>query len=276
MTCEYELLDSGFCRKLERFGPYVLSRPSPQAVWKPSLPETVWKQADAQFIREKGERWHTRAKIPTEWVITIDSIQFLIHPTEFGHLGIFAEQRPLWSTIGTLVRKSTLNKPKVLNLFAYSGGSTLAAALAGAEVCHLDAAKGMVDWARKNAELNGLKEAPIRWIVDDAVKFLRREIKRGRKYDAIILDPPTFGRGADGELFKIEEHILELLALCKDLLSDTPLFVLLSCHTAGFTEATLQYLLEDSSFKGNVQTGELLLSGTQARNIPNGFWALIT
>lgn len=275
MSDEYELLDSGECKKLERFGPYTLTRPSPQAVWKSTLPEALWQKADGHFVREKGERWNFSTKIPSEWIITIDSIRFLIKPTEFGHLGIFPEQRPLWNKIRSLIRASKRENIQVLNLFAYSGGSTLAAALAGAAVCHLDAAKGMVDWARKNAELNNLKNAPIRWIVDDAMKFLHREVKRGKRYDAIILDPPTFGRGANGELFKIESDILDLLKLCKKLISDQPLFMLLSCHTAGFTSDTLQYLLEDCGMKGEVETGELILQGACTRKIPNGNWAMI-
>ena len=271
MNQGYELIDSGFCQKLERFGPYTLIRPSPQAVWKPTNPE-AWEQADASFARTEGERWRFRTRVPEEWTIEIDGIRFLLHPTEFGHLGIFAEQRPLWNRIRTACQSRP--KPRVLNLFAYSGGSTLAAALGGAEVCHLDSAKGMVDWARKNAQANTLTEAPIRWIVDDATKFLKRELRRERSYDGIILDPPSFGRGADGEVFKIEEHILELLSLCNSLLSKDPLFVILSCHTAGFTEKTLRYLIEDCfSRKGQrVETGELLLP-EKTRAIPNGIWA---
>lgn len=276
-THDYELIDSGFQRKLERFGPYILDRPSLQAVWKPTLPKSRWEQADARFIREMGERWHQSSKLPNEWTMRIDSLNFLIRPTEFGHVGVFVEQRPLWTKIKTLLSEAHCPAPpSVLNLFAYSGGSTLAAALAGAQVCHLDASKGMVDWARKNGELNGLHNAPIRWIVDDAMKFLEREKRRNRRYDAIILDPPSFGRGANKEVFKIEEDILRLLSLVRDLLSDRPLFVLLSCHTAGFTESTLRYLLEDCIQGGTIETGELTLESFQTRTIPNGYWALNT
>lgn len=272
MTAGYALLDSGFCQKLEQFGPYTLIRPAPQAVWKPSLPQKVWEQADASFARTEGERWHFRTKVPSEWPVNIDGIEFLLHPTEFGHLGLFAEQRPLWKKIRQALAKK--RRPRVLNLFAYSGGSTLAAALEGAEVCHLDSAKGMVDWAKRNAKLNKLENAPIRWIVDDATKFLKREIRRQSFYDAIILDPPSFGRGANGEVFKIEEHIIELLSLCQAALTKQPLFVLLSCHTAGFTEKTLRYLLEDcfSCNQPIIETGELLLPG-ESRSIPSGVWA---
>lgn len=271
MNNDYELIDSGLCQKLERFGPHTLVRPSPQAVWQPSLP-SLWEKADAFFARVEGERWRFQTAVPEEWAIDIDGIRFLLHPTEFGHLGIFPEQRPLWKKIGHALQGRT--QPRVLNLFAYSGGSTLAAALAGADVCHLDAMKGMVDWARKNAHLNGLDKAPIRWIVDDAMKFLKRELRRESLYDAIILDPPSFGRGTGGEVFKIEEHIGEMLALCQRLLKPNPLFLLFSCHTAGFTENTLRYLLEDafqSSYQG-IETGELTLPRKQ-RSIPNGVWA---
>ena len=275
----YELIDSGRGQKLERFGSYLIVRPSPQAVWEKEKPD-LWNTVDAIFERTQGERWRFKKQIPKEWQITIDSLTFLIRPTEFGHLGVFMEQRPLWKKIQTLIdspfSRSKSTPPNVLNLFAYSGGSTLAAARAGAHVCHLDASKGMVDWARKNSSLSHLSDVPIRWIVDDAMKFLRREIKRGRQYDAIILDPPSFGRGPDGEVFKIEETILELLSLCNSLLSPQPLFVLFSCHTAGFTEETLRYLLEDCFPKkqGRIETGELLLP-SPTRSIPNGVWALL-
>lgn len=278
---DYELIDSGFCQKLERFGHYTIARPSPQAVWKPLLSQTVWDKAHASFERCQGERWKIQTKMPKEWNIQIDNIQFLIRPTEFGHLGIFVEQRPLWAKIQEEIQQAKTKNPskpvRALNLFAYSGGSTLAAAHAGAEVCHLDAAKGMIEWARKNASLNMLQDAPIRWIVDDAIVFLTREVKRKKQYDAIILDPPSFGRGVNGEVFKIEENILELLTLCNKLLSDAPLFILLSCHTAGFTEKTLTYLLQDCfpRAQSSINTGELALPSTTGRVIPNGVWAML-
>ena len=218
----YELLDSGNGAKLERFGEVVLARPCAQAVWQPQRPAR-WKTADATFDREDGNRWHGRNRLPQEWVIDVDGTRFRLSGTDFGHLGIFPEQRAQWTWIRETV--AAAGRPvRVLNLFAYSGGSTLAAARGGAEVCHLDASKGMVQWARANAALNGLENHPIRWIVDDAHKFLNREIRRGRRYDGIILDPPTYGRGGNGETYKIERDLTETLRLCRALLSDSPLF----------------------------------------------------
>lgn len=207
--------------------------------------------------------------------MTTSGITFTIHPTDFGHLGVFPEQKPFWEAI-----RSSCAKRKgcsVLNLFAYSGGSTLAAAQGGAHVCHLDASKGMVQQARENAAINNLQNAPIRWITEDVMKFLQREIRRGSHYDAIILDPPSFGRGSKGEVFKIEEDILPLLKACRTCLSENPLFLLFSCHTPGFSPLTMRYLLEDalSPLPGSIEEGEMTLSNTQTthRPVPNGIYA---
>ena len=253
MTEDYELLDSGDGRKLERFGRYVLARPCSQAMWRPELPPGKWAQADASFDREDGNNWHGRANLPKEWQIETVGIKFKLGGTDFGHLGIFPEQRHQWKWIREQHAKH------VLNLFAYSGGSTLAAALGGAEVCHLDASKGMVEWARENARLNGLADHPIRWIVDDAHKFMRREIRRERKYDAIILDPPTFGRGAGGEMYKIERDLKETLGLVKDLLSDHPSFVLFSSHTPGLSVKVAENILSQLWPLARLESGEMLL-----------------
>jgi len=275
----YELLDSGDGRKLERFGDLVLERPAAQAVWRPELPESVWQKADARFDREEGNRWHGRSKLPKEWEARIEGIRFRLSSTDFGHLGVFPEQRPMWRWMREDCRARVQAggpPPAVLNLFAYSGGSTLAPAQGGAATCHVDASKGMTDWARDNARRNGLEAAPIRWIVDDVPIFLRREFQRGRRYDAIILDPPSFGRGAKGEVFKIEERILPLLEQIRDLLSEHPLFVLLSCHTPGFSPVVLQNLLEQhlGAKGGAVDCGEMLLTGAEAvRPLPSGTYA---
>jgi 23S rRNA (cytosine1962-C5)-methyltransferase len=276
----YELIDSGNGRKLERFGPYTLSRPSSQAVWKPCLGKIAWDKASALFIREGDTKWsYPHQPIPSEWTLQTAGLIFKISPTEFGHLGIFPEQQNFWSWIQNLVAKSNAKRgsaPSVLNLFAYSGGSTLAAAKSGARVCHLDASKGMVAWARENAQLNHLETAPIRWIVDDVTKFLLRESKRGNRYDAIILDPPTFGRGSNGEIFKIEDSITQLLAQCRQLLSENPLFVLFSCHTPGFTPIVMQHLLSQMMHgkKGLIDYGEMLLTGNlQTLPLPSGSYA---
>lgn len=273
----YALLDSGEGRKWERFGPFSLVRPCSQAVWKSRLPSIDWGKADATFLREGDVKWTFKNPLCQQpWEIEVSKIRFKINLTDFGHLGIFPEQAPFWSWMQEHLSAERRKEPiQVLNLFAYSGGSTLAAALAGASVCHLDASKGMVSWARENALLNNLEKAPIRWIVDDVRKFLMREIKRGKRYDAIILDPPTFGRGNQGEIFKIEEHIGELLVHCRALLSAAPLFVLFTCHTPGFTPIVLQQLLQQmmQGIKGEITTGEMLLEHSSSNSLPSGAFA---
>ena len=270
----YELLDSGNGAKLERFGEIVLARPCAQAVWQPQRPAR-WKSADATFDREDGNRWHGRNRLPQEWVIDVDGTRFRLSGTDFGHLGIFPEQRAQWTWIRETV--AAAGRPvRVLNLFAYSGGSTLAAARGGAEVCHLDASKGMVQWARANAALNGLESHPIRWIVDDAHKFLNREIRRGRRYDGIILDPPTYGRGGNGEIYLIERDLTETLRLCRALLSDSPLFLLLSAHTPGHTPIVLGNVLTQAlrGLGGAVTSGEMVLAGApDVFPLPSGAYA---
>ena len=262
MTDGYELLDSGDGRKLERFGRFTLARPCSQALWRPSLPQAEWDRADASFDREDGNRWHGRGNLPKEWTIETAGIRFKLGGTDFGHLGIFPEQRAQWRWIRECVARETrVRTVQALNLFAYSGGSTMAAGLGGAEVCHLDASKGMVEWARANAALNGLSDRPIRWIVDDAHKFMKREARRGRRYDAIILDPPTFGRGAGGELYKIERDLKETLSLAKALLSDSPLFILFSSHTPGLSPHVAANVLSQLFPDARVEPGEMLLEG---------------
>ncbi len=277
------LLDSGFGRKLERFGDYVLARPCSQAVWCPRLTRSEWEKADASFDREDGQRWHNRATLPDVWDVFVDGQRFRLSDTDFGHLGIFPEQRAQWRWIREKVASRIASggttgapAPSVLNLFAYSGGSTVAAALAGASVCHLDASKGMVDWAHENARANGLENHPIRWIPEDAHKFLAREIRRGRRYDGIVLDPPTFGRGKDGEMYKIERDLPETLRLCRELLSEHPLFLLLSAHTPGFSPVVLGNLLNQAldGLRPNMETGEMLLTGApDVLPLPSGAYA---
>jgi len=266
MRDDYELLDSGDGRKLERFGRYVLARPCSQAMWRPSLPGADWTAADATFDREDGNRWHGRANLPKEWGIETAGVKFRLGGTDFGHLGIFPEQRAQWKWIRQTLsdsagRRGGSARPQVLNLFAYSGGSTMAAAQGGAEVCHLDASKGMVEWARANAALNGLADSPIRWIVDDAHKFMKRELRRGRRYDAVILDPPTFGRGAGGEMYKIERDLRDTFALVRALLSDAPLFVLFSSHTPGLSCRVAENVLSQLFPSARLESGEMLLEG---------------
>jgi len=276
---DYELLDSGGGRKLERFGSHVLSRPCSQAVWAQALPDAVWQEAHATFDRSDGNRWHNRGALPDNWDITVAGMRFKLSGTDFGHLGIFPEQREQWRWIRGRFRSALAggrDKVSVLNLFAYSGGSTLAAALGGAEVCHLDASKGMVQWARENSALNGLSDHPIRWISDDAHKFLHREVRRGRVYDAVILDPPTFGRGQNNEMYKIERDLPETLALCRRLLSKEPLFILLSAHTPGYTPVVMQNVLGQATegLGGRVESGEMMLTGAaDVLPVPSGAYA---
>lgn len=275
---DYELIDSGDGKKYERFGNVSLVRPCSQALWRPDSPD-AWGRATATFDREDGNRWHNRGALPKEWTIETVGMRFRLSGTDFGHLGIFPEQRAQWRWIREAIINHTLKRsnaqtprpPTVLNLFAYSGGSTVAAALGGAEVCHLDASKGMVQWARDNAALNGLKDHPIRWIVDDAHKFMEREIRRDRRYDAVIFDPPTFGRGANGEMYKIERDLKKTLSLVKDLLSEKPLFVLFSSHTPGLSCTVAANILGQAFPAAQIETGEMLLEG-RSRPCPSGIF----
>lgn len=266
---DYHLIDSGSGRKLERFGKYRLIRPCPQAVWLPQYPDR-WQKADAVFSRNSEERWTLSKQLPESWIVEIGSVRFKIAPTEFGHLGAFPEHAFLWNRM----RKLSCLNLRVLNLFAYSGGLTLAAAQEGAQVCHLDASKGMVDWAKENAKINQLESAPIRWIVDDAMKFLKREAKRNSLYDGIVLDPPTFGRGAQGEVFKIERDLVPLLESARAILTEKPRFVILSCHTPGFTSLVLSQTMGQIFGTAHLESGEMVLEG--ALSIPSGCYAIKT
>lgn len=274
MHDDYELLDSGNGQKLERFGDVILARPCAQAVWSPREPER-WSSASAAFDRKDGLNWHGRERLPEEWIVTVRDVRMRLSTTDFGHLGIFPETLDQWSWIKEIVQQAAHAreaKPRFLNLFAYSGGATLAAAQAGAECCHLDASKGMVEWAKNNARLNDLDG--IRFIVDDVGAFLRREARRGRKYDGILLDPPSFGRGKRGELYKIEKDLQNTLELVQQVISDTPLFVLLTSHTPGFSPIILSNLLEQTFGKGRLECGEMLLRGSEnVMNLPSGNWA---
>lgn len=273
----YELIDSGDGFKLEQFGPIRLERPCQAAFWKPTLPASTWQEVHARFSRKEGLHWEVLDYLPKSWEIDISGLKMLLKPTDFGHLGVFPEQIAQWAWIKDKISKAKrASPPSVLNLFAYSGGATLSAAQAGAAVCHVDASKGMVDWARQNATLNGLDSAPIRWIVDDVFAFLKREIKRGNRYDAIIMDPPSFGRGAKQEVFKLEKDLDLLLSLCRQLFSDNPLFFFFSCHTPGFTPVALRNLVQQTLDvpKGEIEAGEMLLEGPKANfSVPSGFFA---
>ncbi len=276
MNDQYELLDSGNGKKLERYGDIILDRPCAQAVWAPQAPE-LWQKAAASFDRVGGLNWDGRNNVSKPWNVEIAGVKMKLCATDFGHIGVFPETRELWRWIREKLAEQKTEKGrelKFLNLFAYSGGATLAAAQSGAHCCHLDASKGMVDWARENAALNKLENAPIRWIVDDVIKFLRREVKRETRYDAILLDPPSFGRGKKGELYKIEDQLMTTLDLVHEVLSDDPVFVLLTSHTPGFSPIVLKNLLRQYHETGTFECGEMLLTGKPGVNdLPNGNWA---
>jgi 23S rRNA (cytosine1962-C5)-methyltransferase len=254
----YALIDSGSGQKLERFGKYTLIRPCSQAIWQPCFPEH-WQKADALFTREPHNRWEFRTPLPSSWTIEIGRIRFKLALTDFGHLGLFPEHASIWTLMRPMVQKGM----RILNLFAYSGGITIAAAQEGAAVCHLDASQGMTDWAKENATLN-LPEISVRWIVDDAIKFLKREVRRNSFYEGIILDPPTFGRGSKGEVFKIERDLLPLLELCQNVLSSKRRFVILSCHTPAISPLILQNTAGQIMGKDGLETGEMVLQGADA------------
>ena len=273
---DYELIDSGEGFKLERYGKYILSRPDPEALWKKNLSDKDWKNIDLEFIRNGTKnKWIIKHGIPNNWDISYCNLEFNIKPTSFKHIGIFPEQLPNWEWMEKLINDQK-QKPTVLNLFAYTGGATLACAKAGALVAHVDASKNAVEWARLNANISGLKDAPIRWLIEDVTLFLKREIKRGRKYDAIIMDPPAFGHGPKDEIWKIEDGFLNLMDLCKQLLSEDPLFILINGYTAGYSSIVYQNNLIDmmKGYKGNVEGGELVIEETKSKRLlPCGIFA---
>ena len=262
---DYELLDCSGGERLERWGKIVLIRPDPQVIWNTPKDHPRWHRADARYIRSKegGGHWECRRQLPEAWNINYKDLQFKISPTGFKHTGLFPEQAVNWDMMREKITGAG-RSVKVLNLFAYTGGATLAAASAGASVCHVDAAKGMVHWARENAELSSLAEKPIRWIVDDCAKFVEREIRRGNTYDAIIMDPPSYGRGPGGEVWKLEDQIYDLVKLCTGVLSDDPLFFLLNSYTTGLSASTMEYVLgvNMKKFGGSVSAEEIGLPVT--------------
>lgn len=262
---DYELLDCSGGERLERWGKIVLIRPDPQVIWNTPKDHPCWYKADARYIRSKegGGHWECRRQLPEAWNINYRDLQFKISPTGFKHTGLFPEQAVNWDMMREKIAGAG-RSVKVLNLFAYTGGATLAAAAAGASVCHVDAAKGMVHWARENAELSSLAEKPIRWIVDDCAKFVEREIRRGNTYDAIIMDPPSYGRGPGGEVWKLEDQIYDLVKLCTGVLSDDPLFFLLNSYTTGLSASTMEYVLgvNMKKFGGSVSAEEIGLPVT--------------
>lgn len=256
---DYEVIDCSKGEKLERWGDYILVRPDPQVIWDTPRKEKGWHKMNAHYHRSKkgGGEWEF-FDLPQQWSIHYHSLTFQLKPFSFKHTGLFPEQAANWDWFSELIKKA--GRPvKVLNLFAYTGGATIAAAAADASVTHVDASKGMVTWAKENAASSGLADAPIRWIVDDCVKFVEREIRRGNHYDAIIMDPPSYGRGPKGEIWKIEESIHPLVKLCAQLLVDRPLFFLINSYTTGLQPAVLSYLIgtELKRFPGKVTADEI-------------------
>jgi 23S rRNA (cytosine1962-C5)-methyltransferase len=275
---QYQLLDFGNARRLERFGTVVLDRPWPTAELEQPADERLWPLADARFERLKAEdgQWIVRGDPPQRWIIEHGNVKFELRRTDFGHVGLFPEQSANWDWIREHVvpcRTGGAPATKVLNLFAYTGGSTLAAAAAGAAVTHVDAARNVVAWARRNAELSALSEAPIRWIAEDAVKFVKREVRRGNHYDAVILDPPTYGHGTHGEVWQLEEDLPQLLALCAELTASRPRFVLLTCHTPGFSPNRLRELFTNAfatTAPAHIDAAPLMLVASNGRSMPSG------
>lgn len=263
---DYELIDSGEGEKLERFGSYMLVRPDPRAIWAKSSP-SAWSNADAMYRRAdtKTGQWHIKKPTPTPWNIAYNDLTFTLRPTEFKHVGVFPEQAVNWQWLKKVIGGKSC---KVLNLFAYTGGATMAAAAAGAHVTHVDAVKSAIDWAHENVRASNLTDKPIRWIEEDAFRFIMREGKRGSKYDGIIMDPPRFGRGTKGEVWKLEDDLPKLVTACKTILSPSPIFMLLNAYTADLSSIALGNLLGTSEF------GELALKESQTnRLLPSGIFA---
>lgn len=278
---DYELIDSGDYEKLERFGKYIIRRPEPQAVWRKSLPEKEWEDAaDATFKKEKGKTsqdgndkgvWVQKKGMPDQWFINYQykemKLRFRLGLTSFKHVGVFPEQSENWDFIYDTVRSLNVSEPKVLNLFAYTGGASIAAKSAGADVTHVDSVKQVITWSRENMDASDLHD--IRWIVEDALKFCRREVKRGKKYNGIILDPPAYGRGPDGEKWILEENIAEIMSLCSQLLEDSNSFLILNLYSMGFSAVIADNLIKDYFPDVKDRTyGELIVPEKSGKNLP--------
>ena len=264
---DYELLDATNHNRLERWGQTLLIRPDPQVIWKNDETSPLWAKADAVYYRSAkgGGQWNYHKKLPQKWQIHWNDLTLIVSPTGFKHTGVFPEQAVNWAWYQEKIRQA--GRPiRVLNLFAYTGGATVACAAAGAQVCHVDAAKGMVNWARENARVSGLSDAPVRWIIDDCAKFVEREIRRGKVYDAIIMDPPSYGRGPGGEVWKLEDNLFPFVKLCAQVLSDKPLFVIINSYTTGLAPSVLGYMLHllvAEKYGGKVTWDELGLPVTE-------------
>jgi 23S rRNA (cytosine1962-C5)-methyltransferase len=266
---DYELLDTGSGEKLERWGTYILRRPDPQIIWPLDKETGAWLKADAHYHRSSsgGGEWQYRNDLPERWTIRYDDkLSFYIKPTGFKHTGLFPEQAINWKWMIDKIQ-SARRPIRVLNLFAYTGGASVACAYAGADVCHVDASKGVVNWAKENLHLSGLGERPVRFITDDVFKFVQREQRRGSKYDAIIMDPPSYGRGPNGETWKLEDDLFPFIETCMSIMSDNPLFMLINSYTTGISSTVLQNILTIAmkrKFGGSISSGEIGLPITHS------------
>ena len=268
---DYEILDMANGEKLERWGEVFLARPDPQIIWKEKTFPEKWKKANAKYTRSAtgGGNWSYNKQMPKAWKVTYKDLTFNIKPMGFKHTGLFPEQAVNWDWMMDKIKNSK-REIKVLNLFAYTGGATVACLKAGASVCHVDSSKGMCEWAKENVASSGLKDRPVRFLIDDVVKFVNREIRRGNKYDAIIMDPPSYGRGANGEVWKFEENIADLVKLCMNVLSDRPLFFLINSYTTGISSQVLENLLRmniPKKVNGKFSNGEIGLPMTNSKLI---------
>lgn len=264
---DYELIDCSCGERLERWGNITLIRPDPQVIWKTEKKNPLWKKADAVYHRSQtgGGNWEIRNKIPDFWTIDYRDLTFNIKTMGFKHTGLFPEQAVNWDLTAEIIKNAN-REVKVLNLFAYTGGATISALKAGASVCHVDASKGMTLWAKENAVSSGVADKPVRWIVDDCIKFVQREIRRGNKYDIIIMDPPSYGRGPGGEVWKLENEVYGFVELCSQVLSDDPLMVLINSYTTGLSPSVMEYILGavvKKRFGGKVTGSEIGLRATE-------------
>ncbi len=276
---DYEILDMADGKKLERWGKFILDRPDPQIVWKEKTNKELWSKANAIYHRSKkgGGYWENKTSVPSNWQIRYKDLTFNIKQMGFKHTGLFPEQAVNWEYMINKIKNSN-RKIKVLNLFAYTGGATVACAYAGADVVHVDSSKGMVSWAKENIVSSNLEDRYVRFIVDDCIKFVQREIRRGNKYDAIVMDPPSFGRGANGEVWNIEESLFPLIKLCEEVLSDNPLFFLINSYTTGMSPTVLENILNitiNRKYNGRVTSGEVGLPMKSSNLIlPCGIYGL--
>ena len=266
-SSDYILLDSGNCRKLEQVGKFRIVRPALNAFWSPTLPESEWAKADSVFSRRNDGSGSWSVKLPESWIVDYAGFHIKVKPTSFGHLGFFAEQIDNWNYLSSLDGKGK----NMLNLFGYSGLASMAMARSGARVCHLDSSAGMIEWGREIQKMNHDVPDSIRWITDDVIKFVRREIRRGSRYDVIALDPPSFGRGSKGEVWKIENDLLKLLEMCREISNPNGDFTLiLSCHTPGWSVSVLERMVTEVFGNGSFSSGEMYITESTGRKLPSG------